>query len=75
MDRNLDKVTHDALTLDPASRLILAERILSAFDQEPSHRELWANEIHRRIDEIRSGQIETYDAFEMIRQTRQQLGL
>ena len=66
---------HDALTLDPASRLILAERVLSEFDQEPSHKELWAVEIHRRIDEIRSGRVETYDAFEMIRETRQQLGL
>ncbi|MFI5201774.1 MAG: addiction module protein [Candidatus Kapaibacterium sp.] len=75
MDRNLDKVMHDALTLDRASRLILAERILSEFEREPEHQALWTNEIHRRIEEIRTGKVETYDAFEVIRETREQLGL
>jgi hypothetical protein len=75
MDRNLDTVMHDALALDSASRLILADRLLSEYDPEPGHRELWASEIHRRIEEIRTGQVETFDAFEMIRETREQLGL
>ena len=75
MDRNLDRVMHDALTLDRASKLILAERILSEFEPEQAHRELWANEIHRRIDDVRTGRVETFDAFEVIRETREQLGL
>lgn len=73
MERNLESVMQDALALDATSKLILAERLLSD-DAKPGHRELWATEIHRRIEEVRTGQVETIDALEMIRETREQLG-
>lgn len=75
MNTNLDKVFHEAQALDAASRLLLAEKILSELNETAGHREEWSHEIHRRIDEIRSGKVEFADAFEMLRETRAQLGL
>jgi hypothetical protein len=75
MNRNLDRVYEETRTLDAASKLILAAKLLSETEPEPGHQQEWNAEIHRRIDDIRLGRVQTEDAFEIIRQAKEQLGM
>jgi len=75
MSDHLEQIIDEALQLDRPSQLMLAERLLSESIDEPGYEESWTMEIHRRIDEIRDGSVVPQDAFEIIRQTRKELGL
>jgi hypothetical protein len=75
MGHDLQSVIDAALHLDRPSQLLLAERLLSESAPESGYTEAWTSEIHRRIEDIRLGRVQTYDAFEVIRETKEQFGL
>ncbi len=75
MDRTLDHVYEESRSLDTESKMILAERLLTESAPEAGHAEAWNKEIHHRIEDIRLGRIQSYDAFEIIREAKENLGM
>ena len=65
-----------AMELPPAERKDLAIRILASVDDgpyPPLSKEEFDADLHSRIQEIESGEIETVDAFEVLQQARERL--
>jgi hypothetical protein len=75
MDRTLDEVYEESHSLDAESKIILAERLLSESAPEEGHAEAWNKEINHRVEDIRLGHIQTFDAFEIINETKKSLGM
>lgn len=61
MDSN--EIVRQALQLDPAGRLAIAEAILHSLDQpDPKVDAMWIEEAERRLAEYREGKVQTIPA-------------
>jgi putative addiction module component (TIGR02574 family) len=75
MSFNLDKLTADAMKLPIRERVQLAQRLVETLDDEvePDTEALWFAEAERRLEELRSGNVEGIDADEAFRSARKAL--
>ncbi len=61
MTPQVSEVLEKALTLSPQERGLLIDRLVDSLDEGPAEEgveEAWAEEIKRRVDDIRSGKVE-----------------
>lgn len=61
MTRELSEVLEKALALSTRDRGLVIDRLIASLDEGPAEEgveEAWADEIKRRVDEIRSGKVE-----------------
>lgn len=57
MSPSVESVEAEALTLSPAERGRLVERLILSLDAEPEAENAWAAEVERRHAEIESGAV------------------
>jgi putative addiction module component (TIGR02574 family) len=61
MTPQISEVLQKALALSTQERGLLIDRLIQSLDDEPAEEgldEAWADEIKRRVDEIRSGKVQ-----------------
>jgi putative addiction module component (TIGR02574 family) len=60
-----EKLFEEAMKLGNDERLVLADELVASVEASPALREEWRAEIHRRLDDLRSGRDPglTYDEF------------
>ncbi|MGA9967348.1 MAG: addiction module protein [Terriglobales bacterium] len=61
MTPQVSEMLEKALTLSPQERGLLIDRLVDSLDEGPAEEgveEAWAEEIKRRVDDIRSGKVE-----------------
>jgi len=66
------EVLEEALSLPPAERAEIADRLISSLDSQARKRvdELWAREAEDRLDALDKGEIETVPAKQVFDQIR-----
>ncbi len=67
-----EKVMLEAMSLPPDARALLADRLLNSLDS-PERKEidrLWAEEAERRIQQIRTGEVEPIPGEEVFKEIR-----
>jgi putative addiction module component (TIGR02574 family) len=71
----MEKVTEEALALPAADRAELADRLVESLDpaEDDRIRQLWLNEARHRIDEVRTGKVQTIPSDKAIAAIRQAL--
>ena len=69
-----DELESAVLALPAAERARLAERLLASLAEDGEVEETWAEEIRRRLEAYRSGQIESVPAKRVIEELRTRLG-
>ncbi|HLL48393.1 MAG TPA: addiction module protein [Longimicrobiaceae bacterium] len=73
----LEKVEAEALELPARERALLAHRLIASLDgegEDPADVELaWEEEIHRRVEEYRSGAVRAVPASEVFARARARL--
>ncbi len=73
----LEKVEAEALELPARERALLAHRLIASLDgegEDPADVELaWEEEIHRRVEEYRSGAVQAVPASEVVARARARL--
>ena len=75
MSSNLDQLTADAMKLRLRERVQLAQRLVSTIDDEVESdtEALWFAEAERRLEELRSGEVQGIDSDEAFRTAREAL--
>ncbi|MEO5914949.1 MAG: addiction module protein [Luteolibacter sp.] len=73
MNVTLDTVFAEALTLSDETRLQLVERLIPTIHGEPSLEAEQLEEVRRRINEVRSGSVETVPGEEVFREIEKSL--
>ena len=71
----VEELTEEMLSLPSAARALLADRLVESLDpaEDESVRELWAREVRRRRDEVRSGKVKTVPGEEALARVRESL--
>lgn len=62
-----------ALSLPRAARARLAERLLASLDEEAEVEEAWREEVRRRLEAYRSGEMESVPAERVLEEARDRL--
>lgn len=75
MSTEFEKLKDDLLALPPQSRASLAHALIASLDDEMDEdaESLWAEEIRRRHDEIKSGRAILRPAEQVLRDARERL--
>ena len=76
MPLTLDQLAEEAMQLPPASRALLAERMvesLDAGDRDEIER-AWTTEALRRRDEVRSGRVQSIPGEQVVAEIRNAVG-
>ena len=73
MIATIDTLFTEAMALPDDSRLRLAERLLSTVADEPALEPEQLKEVHRRMEEIRSGKVQTIPGEQVFREIEQSL--
>lgn len=77
MSGRLERVEAEALELPPHERALLARRLIASLDgegEDPAEVErAWEEEIHRRVEEYRSGAVLAVPASEVFARARARL--
>jgi putative addiction module component (TIGR02574 family) len=71
MTPQVSDVLEKALTLSTQDRGLLIDRLIESLDEGPAEEEAqqaWAEEIKRRVDEIRSGTVEMIPGEQVLRE-------
>ena len=76
MPLTLDQITEEAIKLPPASRALLADKLVQSLESENTGeiQQLWSVEAIRRRDEIRSGQVQPIPGEQVIEEVRRLVG-
>lgn len=76
MSLTMDELTQEAMQLPPASRALLAERLVESLDlqQIDEIQKLWAAEAIRRRDEVRSGHVQPIPGEQVLAEVRRLVG-
>jgi putative addiction module component (TIGR02574 family) len=76
MPLTLDEITEEAIKLPPASRALLADKLVQSLaSEDPDEiQRLWSTEAIRRRDEIRSGQVQPTPGEQVIEEVRRLVG-
>jgi putative addiction module component (TIGR02574 family) len=76
MPLTLDQLAEEAMQLPPASRALLAEKMVESLDagdrDEVEH--AWASEAVRRRDEVRSGRVQSIPGEQVVAEIRNAVG-
>jgi putative addiction module component (TIGR02574 family) len=74
--RSIEQLTEEILSLPSASRAMLAEKIVESlqFDTDPTIQAAWVTQAHRRLSEVRSGDVQPIPGEEALAQVRRLLG-
>ena len=70
MTPQVSEVLEKALTLSTQDRGLLIDRLIESLDEGPAEEgveEAWAEEIKRRLDDIRSGKVKTIPGEQVLR--------
>ena len=69
----VEQIAEEALALPSEARALLADRLVESLDpaEDGLIRQIWMREARRRIDEVRSGKVETIPGEEAFAQVRQ----
>ena len=72
---NIEQLAAEALALSSEERALLADRLVESLnDAESNHLDqLWAAEAERRLDNVRSGRVQTIPGEEALAQVRRAL--
>jgi putative addiction module component (TIGR02574 family) len=75
MSSDLDQLATEAMKLSPRERVRLAQRLVFTLDEEieTDTEELWFAEAERRLEELRSGQVQGIDSEAVFRSAREAL--
>ena len=75
MSKTFDEVIDEALLLPPASRAILAERLLDSLSDsvQRQREQLWAVEAEARARQIESGEVESIPGEQVLRKLRDRI--
>jgi putative addiction module component (TIGR02574 family) len=71
MTPQVSELLEKALTLSSHERGLLIDRLVESLDDEPAEEgveEAWADEIKRRVDDIRSGKVKTIPGEQVLRE-------
>jgi len=71
MTPQVSEVLEKALTLSTQDRGLLIDRLIGSLDEGPAEEgveEAWAEEIKRRLDDVRSGKVKTIPGEQVLRQ-------
>jgi putative addiction module component (TIGR02574 family) len=71
MTPQVSEVLEKALTLSTQDRGLLIDRLNESLDEGPAEEgveEAWAEEIKRRVDDIRSGKVKTIPGEQVLRE-------
>jgi putative addiction module component (TIGR02574 family) len=71
MTPQVSEVLEKALTLSTQDRGLLIDRLIESLDEGPAEEgveEAWAEEIKRRLDDVRSGKVKTIPGEQVLRQ-------
>jgi putative addiction module component (TIGR02574 family) len=76
MSLTIDQLAEEALQLPPASRALLAERLVESLDFAESDeiQKLWAAEAIRRRDKVRSRRVRPIPGEEVLAEVRRMVG-
>ncbi len=71
----VEQLVEQALSLPAEARALLADRLVESLDPVDEHeiQALWAEEATRRLDDVRSGRVDTIPAAQAIEQVRRSL--
>lgn len=64
----IEEIKAEALRLPRAERLRLVEALISSLDQDVEVQHAWREEIDRRLNELRAGEVSTIPANEVFRE-------
>ena len=70
MLNNTEQVRSDALRLPVHERARLAEELIDSLDEDSEIEAAWAEEIERRMSEVRDGTVEFVDADQVMARLR-----
>lgn len=70
MDTALRELEAAVMALPDSERARLAERLLSSLDRDPEVEEAWAQEIRKRVEQYRSGELTTVPAESVMKEAR-----
>lgn len=76
MPLTLDQLSQEAMQLPPASRALLAERMVESLDagERDEVERAWAAEAIRRRDEVRSGRVQPISGEQVLAEVRNAVG-
>lgn len=76
MPLTLNQVADEAMQLPPASRALLAERMVESLDvgERDEIQRVWAAEAIRRRDDLRSGRVQPVPGEEVLAEVRRTVG-
>ena len=76
MPLTLDQIAEEAMRLPPASRALLADKLVESLETEELDeiQRLWSAEAIRRRDEIRRGQVKPIPGDQVIEEVRRLVG-
>jgi putative addiction module component (TIGR02574 family) len=76
MSLTLEQVADQAMQLPPASRALLAERMVESLDitERDEIQRAWATEAIRRRDDVRSGHVQPIPAEDVLAEVRRDVG-
>ncbi len=68
----VEQIAAEALSLPSEARALLADRLVESLDpaEDGVVRQLWAGEAKRRLDEVRSGRVQTIPGDEGLARVR-----
>ena len=72
---SVEQITDEMLALPSEARALLADRLVESLDpaEDGYIHQLWATEVRRRLDDVRSGRVKTIPGEAALAQVRQAL--
>jgi putative addiction module component (TIGR02574 family) len=72
MNMTVEQIAAEALSLPSEARALLADRLVESLDpaEDGVVRQLWASEAKRRLDEVRTGNVQTIPGDEALARVR-----
>ncbi len=67
MAKRREEIEAEALNLPPGERARLAEALIASLDEDAEIERAWADEVARRLAEIRAGKVELIPAEDVYR--------
>lgn len=68
-----EEVEAAVLSLPRSERARLAERLIASLDEDPEIEEAWAEEVRRRLEAFRKGEIDAVPANDVLTETRRRI--
>ena len=75
MNISIEQIAEAALSLPSDARALLADRLVESHDPltDPDVRSAWASEALQRLEDLRSGKVESIPAHEALSRARSQV--